>query len=203
MHGRIAIIGWGSLIWDPEILGPWITGDWRMGGGPALPLEFSRISPKRLMGLAVCIDEDVGAPCTTHAIASVRGDVDLARADLAARERAPLDLIGVVCARSGRATGAGAAHVAAWVAATGAAGAVWTGLRPNFRDHAGHDFDLAAAEAWLRCLTGASRDEAVRYLQSAPGATDTPLRRLLASREWWGAEAARVAALDASVGRGA
>lgn len=196
LRGRIAIIGWGSLIWDPENLSPHLAGTWLMGGGPALPLEFSRISAKRKMGLAVCIDTLAGTPCATHAIRSTRGDVETARADLAARERASLELIGMVCARTGRAAGTGAAHVAEWVARTGAAGAVWTALAPNFQDHAGRPFDLDAAEGWLLGLTGSSRDEAVRYLSSAPSATDTPLRRRLASRAWWRAEAARVAAED-------
>lgn len=196
MRNAVAIIGWGSLIWDPENLTPHIRGDWHMAGGPALPLEFSRISPKRKMGLALCIDEGCGALCATHAIRSVRNDVDAARADLAARERAPLDLIGMVCARSGRVAGVGGAHVAAWVDAAGAHGAVWTALPPNFTDHAADPFDLPSAERWLLGLTGASRDEAVRYIRNAPLATDTPLRRALAGRGWWRAEAARVAALD-------
>lgn len=202
MRNAVAIIGWGSLIWDPENLSPHIVGGWRMGGGPALPLEFSRISPKRKMGLALCIDEGVGAPCATHAIRSARGDVDAARVDLAARERAPLDLIGMVCARTGRRAGAGADHAAAWVAANGALGAVWTALPPNFTDHAAEPFDLAAAERWLLGLSGDSRDEAVRYIQNAPAATDTPLRRMLAGRDWWRAEAARVAASDGAPGPG-
>ncbi|MGG7565272.1 hypothetical protein ACQ5SO_03790 [Rhodovulum sp. DZ06] len=200
MEGRIAIIGWGSLIWDLDDLAPHVEGAWRMGGGPALPLEFSRISPKRLMGLAVCIDEGWGAPCPTHAIRSARRDVAAAREDLARRERAPLGLIGQVCLRTGLAEGPGAGVVADWARAVGAAGAVWTGLRPNFAEHAGRAFDHDAAEAWVLGLEGASRDEAVRYLENAPAQTDTPLRRRLASRDWWRAEAARVAALDARTG---
>lgn len=197
MRNAVAIIGWGSLIWDPENLAPHLRGDWIMGGGPTLPLEFSRISPKRKMGLALCIDDAVGTLCATHAIGSARDNVDAARADLAARERAPLDLIGMVCARSGRAVGVGADHAADWVAATGALGAVWTALPPNFTDHAAEPFDLAAAERWLLGLSGASRDEAVRYIHNAPATTDTALRRVLATRDWWQAEAARVAAPDA------
>ena len=197
MQGCIAIIGWGSLIWDPEILSPHIAPDWRMGAGPALPLEFSRISPKRKMGLAVCIDAEWGTPCATHVAVSLRQETAAARADLAARERAPLDLIGIVCTDTGAAEGPGAGAVAEWVARNGARGAVWTGLRPNFHDHAGRPFDHDAAEAWLLGLGGASRDEAVRYIENAPAGADTPLRRRLGARDWWRAEAARVRALDA------
>ena len=95
MKDRVVIIGWGSLIWDLADLAPHVSGEWRMEAGPRLPLEFSRISPKRKMGLAVCIDPEAGAPCATHAILSTRRDVMAAAADLARRERAPPDLIGI------------------------------------------------------------------------------------------------------------
>jgi hypothetical protein len=44
----------------------------------------------------------------------------------------------------------------------------------------------------LRCLTGDSLDEAVRYIENAPAATDTPLRRALSADDWWRAEARRL-----------
>ncbi len=193
LRDEILVIGYGSLIWDLEILAPHVSGPWRMNAGPGLPLEFSRISPKRLMGLVVCIDPDRGAPCPSHVVASARTDVAAARADLAARERAPLDRIGA-WGRDGLRHGRIAGLVGEWAEAAGAAGAVWTELHPNFAETAGRAFDLAAAEDWLLSLTGPSRDEAVRYIENAPAATDTPLRRHLAARPWWREEAARVAA---------
>ncbi len=200
MRGRIAIVGYGSLIWDLEILAPRVEGPWRMGAGPALPLEFSRVSPKRRMGLVVCVDPDLGAPCPSHAIASRRSDVGTAREDLAARERAPLERIGMVCLATGRRAGRIAERVAAWAGAQGLAGAVWTELDPNFEAHAGRPFGFEAGEAWLLALAGEDRDEAVRYIANAPAATDTPFRRRLAAQGWWRAEVARVAALDAAAG---
>ena len=197
MKGGVWILGWGSLIWDLDDLAPKVSGPWRMAAGPAVPLEFSRVSPKRKMGLAVCIDADHGAPCPTHAIASRRANPLDSREDLAARDRAPLDRIGVWCARTGQGEGRSAARVAAWCEATGAAGAVWTDLTSNYLEHHGERFSLDHAEAYLSGLRGESRDEAVRYIQNAPRGTDTPLRRRLASRAWWRREAARVARLDA------
>lgn len=192
MRDRIAIIGWGSLLWDLENLTPHVEGDWRLTEGPALPLEFSRISPKRKLGLVVCIDPEHGVPCATHAILSVRADLDAARQDLARRERAPLPLIGLWCARTGRAEGRGAPFVADWAAAQGLAGAVWTDLEPNFAAHRGEPFALDRAVDYLAGLTGESLEEAVRYIVNAPRWTDTPLRRRLAALDWWRAEAARL-----------
>ena len=79
----IAVLGYGSLIWDLEILEPHVQGPWAMGGGPALPMEFSRISPKRKMGLVACLDPEHGVACPTHAIASRRDAVEAAAQDLA------------------------------------------------------------------------------------------------------------------------
>ena len=59
---RYAIIGWGSLIWDLESLEPHVRGDWSMGAGPRLPMEFTRVSPKRKRALVVCLDAERTAP---------------------------------------------------------------------------------------------------------------------------------------------
>ncbi|MEO1001415.1 MAG: hypothetical protein AAFW69_12565 [Pseudomonadota bacterium] len=182
----IAILGWGSLIWDLEILEPHVAGGWAMGAGPALPLEFSRVSPKRKRALAVCIDGAAGAACPTNVIASARGGLSEAAADLAARERAPGEMIGAV-GRDGVRQGRSeiAEIVGAWCAAMGWAGAVWTDLRPNFATETGVSFTVEAGRSYLQTLTGESLAEAHRYIESAPAATDTPLRRHLAACDWW------------------
>lgn len=196
LRGRIAVIGWGSLIWDLDDLAPKVEGPWRMGGGPVLPMEFSRVSPKRLQALAVCLDPKYGDPCQTNAIVSFRSDIQEAAEDLRARERAQrIDQIGLVHPATG------ALHtripelgpiLTEWCEATGAAGAVWTDLDDNFEKITGTPFTTANATAYLNGLTGASREEAVRYITLAPAATDTPLRRALKAQSWWQDEAAAV-----------
>lgn len=57
---NITILGWGSLIWDQRDLP--ISGDWQLGG-PALPIEFSRIS--RDGRLTLVIDECNGVAVST------------------------------------------------------------------------------------------------------------------------------------------
>ncbi len=189
LSGRIAVIGWGSLIWDLDDLAPKVSGDWAMGGGPRLPLEFSRISPKRLMSLVVVIDPDHGADCPTHAIASIRDDIHAAAEDLRARERArDIAQIGAICAATGFARASHpqiAARVSAWCAAAGVRGAVWTDLPRNFEAETGQAFSVEAGLDYLRALTGPAAAEARRYIDSAPAATDTPLRRSLRDAPWW------------------
>lgn len=192
---RYAIIGWGSLIWDLENLAPHVRGDWAMRAGPALPMEFTRVSPKRNMALAVCLDAVHGVGCVTNAIASVRGEIGSAVTDLARRERAPEHLIGDVCLASGHANGTSpeiVTRVRNWCQTEGWSGAVWTDLPSNFTEHLGEIFTVPLAISYLRRLTGDSLDEAVAYIEQAPAATDTPLRRALATEDWWLAEIRRL-----------
>lgn len=166
-----------------------------MGAGPLVPLEFSRISPKRLQALAVCIDRTSGSPCPTNVIRSVRSDISEAVADLAARERAAVDLIGWTDTMSGtlraRDQHVGEA-VTNWCRDTGWKGAVWTDLDTNFGEIEGGAFSVARAIAYLRTLSGPSRDEAVTYITRAPESTCTSLRQALEAETWWLAERARL-----------
>ena len=198
MNSGYAILGWGSLIWDLDNLAPHVEGEWRMADGPHLPMEFTRISPKRKLGLAVCIDPNHGVPCPTHAIRSTKSSLPEVRADLAARERAPVEEIGAVCRITRQAHGRTEISevVLEWCVKSGLQGAVWTDLLSNYSERRGAVFSVSDAITYLRTLDGESLDEAVRYIENAPAWTDTPLRRALSRDPWWRAEAARVAALD-------
>lgn len=187
MKGRYAIIGWGSLIWDLEILAPHVDLPWQMSAGPCLPMEFSRVSAKRKMGLAVCLDAEFGDACPTHVVPSVRNTLADTIADLAARERAPVARIGGVCLALGQEQGRAqyARIVADWCRANGWQGAVWTDLESNYRALREEAFSIPVAMAYLKTLEGEQQEEAVRYICNAPVATDTPLRRALSREAWW------------------
>ncbi|MEM9371603.1 MAG: hypothetical protein AAGA26_10645 [Pseudomonadota bacterium] len=191
----IAIIGWGSLIWDLEILAPKTRGDWQMCAGPQLKMEFTRVSPKRKMGLAVCLDDQAGALCQTHYVESIRSDISDALRDLALRERTDPQNIGAICLDTGFNRSddpAISSEVVRWCAANGIRGAVWTDIGPNFSDRLGIPFTVERGVTYLRSLSGESLDEAVRYIENAPVSTDTPLRRALSSDAWWIGEAVRL-----------
>ncbi|MEL7277281.1 MAG: hypothetical protein AAGK98_12485 [Pseudomonadota bacterium] len=182
----IAIIGWGSLIWDLDDLAPKVAGPWQMSAGPEFPLEFSRISDKRKQALAVCIDPEHGAPCPTHCIASIRGTVREAMEDLAARERAPLARIGFVTAAGAASRLPAAVRIARdWLADSRFDAAVWTDLEPVFEARTGVPFSVPEAKRYLRSLEGESLAEAHRYISEAPEGTRTPLRTALERDLWW------------------
>lgn len=195
MKGRYAIIGWGSLIWDLEILTPHVTLPWEMEAGPILPMEFSRISAKRKMGLAVCLDAEAGDPCPTHVIASRRETLDETVQDLAERERAPIERIGGVCLRSGARQGRVhfSTMIELWCREHNWQGAVWTDLDSNFQVMRNTPFSVQTGVEYLKTLKGERLEEAVRYIMNAPKPTNTRLRRALMADTWW---------RDAAVGYG-
>ena len=87
----IAIIAWGSLVWNPGAL-PY-KGDWQPGG-PEVSLEFSRVS--RDCRLTLVIDGENGAPVSTRFAWSKRRKLQDAIADLRDREGTIWDRIGFV-----------------------------------------------------------------------------------------------------------
>ena len=189
MKQSYVILGYGSLIWDLDDLAPHVELPWFMHQGPALPMEFSRISPKRKMGLAVVLDPDHGDLCDTHAVRSTKQDIHVAADDLKRRERATdIRFIGAVCLRTGFARShypTITKRVASWCEQNQVHGAVWTDLPRNFDTHTGEPFTLEAGKTYLQSLTGAGLREAVRNIDNAPEATNTPLRRMLKADAWW------------------
>lgn len=184
---KIAVIGYGSLIWDLDDLEPKVNGPWQRGTGPAMPVEFARVSPKRKQALVLVIHQDVPAPSATSYIMSNKNSLEQAVEDLAARERANLDHIGYATS-SGKmfSRNRGVAETAGqWLEDTGLDAAVWTDLDGNFDDHTGGTFSHEAGVAYLRTLTGQSLFEAWQYITYAPSETNTPFRRHLSADSWW------------------
>lgn len=185
---KIAVIGFGSLLWDLDDLAPKVSGEWKMYEGPILPLEFSLVSRKRHYALALVIDYGDGAPCPTCVIDSVRSEIGAAIVDLANRERMEPTNIGFV----DRNTGESHSHreetrntLWNWIENSNYDGAVWTDGERNFEALTGRAFSLKTAQDHLRSLQGISLEEARRYIRNAPARVETPLRRALEGAPWW------------------
>lgn len=185
---KIAVIGFGSLLWDLDDLAPKVSGEWKMYDGPILPLEFSLVSRKRHYALALVIDYGDGAPCPTCVIDSVRSKIGAAIVDLANRERMDPTNIGFV----DRNTGESHSHreetrntLWNWIEDSNYDGAVWTDGERNFEALTGRAFSLQTAQDHLRSLQGMSLEEARRYIRNAPARVETPLRRALENSPWW------------------
>lgn len=193
----IAILGWGSLLWDdrPEFATfkeqhhyPW------QPNGPTLRLEFSRVSERRGKALTLVIEaEPHGADCVVAYSLSRRTELEDAVCDLRSREGTTLANIGFCCSdpkkpvrtRDGRVLDI----VRQWLVVRGHAAAVWTDLRSNFekesKSNAG--FSVPNAVAHVQALSPAGQAKAAEYVWRAPNLVQTPLRTALQAEAWFAA----------------
>jgi hypothetical protein len=185
----IAILGWGSLINEPRGLP--IAGEWQKDG-PMLWIEFSRISKcgVRAGCLTLVIDERSDEEIQALYVVSARTDLSQAIADLQTREGMSPDDIGFCEVASGRfAPSALNRHpkscerIHAWALKKRFDSVIWTALPRRFQDAIGVPFSPAAALKYLNSLSAPTKENALRYIHSAPEQTMTPFRRLLLESE--------------------
>ena len=178
MPDRIAVLGWGSLLWDkrPEF-DRW-HGSWQHDG-PVLKIEFSRISISRSGALTRVLDSRDGADIQVAHCLSLRSRLAQAVEDLRKREGTTTSNIGYV-----RRNGEGKSRdsrtrsiIAAWAKERDFDAVVWTDLQSNFPEKTGKPFSIDAAMAYFRGLPKQGRDAASDYINKAPDFVDTPLRR--------------------------
>lgn len=177
---RIAVLAWGSLKWDRRQLV--VRGEWH-DDGPALPLEFSRRSSDGRLTLV--IDEADGEACRSGWWESGLTNIDAAIVNLADREGS--GSIGSIDLESSPDQGPKRQVVDSireWLREVGLDAVVWTDLKPNFREKVGHQFSVEAAMSYLQQVEGQTRRLAWEYLERAPVAVQTPLRRRLIGEGW-------------------
>jgi hypothetical protein len=171
---RIAILGWGSLVWDKRDLS--IRGRFKTGG-PRLPLEFSRKSSDGR--LTLIIDESHGMPSvpTRYAISRFHHLED-AICDLQHREGAQSKDIGLMSTGGGEQrppqSKVAEKAIADWLKRNQETidVVIWTNLGPNKN----FSFSCEVAERYLKSLRGVCREKAIEYLVRAPKEVKTPLR---------------------------
>ncbi|NDD91347.1 hypothetical protein EBZ37_04610 [bacterium] len=175
---KIAILGWGSLIWDQRDL--LTQGVWQKGG-PVLPIEFSRISSDGRLTLV--IDEKNGVPVQTRFAQSGSETLNQAIEDLRKREGTSKSMIGVVSRTIVNAK-AGSDSIKAWDVEHKWDGVIWTGLPSNFEDIKNVPFTIENGLTYLRSLAGEKKAKAREYIDRAPEEVVTPLRRALEKKGW-------------------
>ena len=178
----IAILGWGSLLWDsaPDFQAQ--IGGWSMDG-PELPLEFSRVSKSRSGALTLVIDTANGQMCKSAFALSRRTSVEEAVSDLQSREGTTSANIGYYIAqdKSYRTTNPSVlVDIDAWLSLASISAVVWTDLRPNFLKQVQTEFSVQAALAYLLALPPEGKARSREYLSRAPNFVNTPLRTAIA-----------------------
>jgi hypothetical protein len=178
---KIAVIAWGSLIWDRRNLE--VTGDF-VANGTKLSLEFSRTS--RDGRLTLVIDEERGGLCPTFSVQSAFDDLNKAIDNLRLREGMPTTKgLGFVDLLTGRVSAAALQRnpraletIKAWAAALGYDGSIWTALASNFRESekAGQPFSVEAGTRYLQTRDELTLTNALNYIRRAPAEVQTPFR---------------------------
>lgn len=182
MSERIAILGWGSLLWDgrPDF-DNW-HGPWQFDG-PILKIEFSRISSSRLGALTLVLDPMNGSDNQVAYCQSLRSDLSEAVEDLRIREGTSLASIGYIH-RDGRTRsrddGSGSI-INAWAVTRAFDAVVWTNLQSNFTQKTGKPFSISAAAEHIRSISEDGRRATLEYVAKAPDFIDTPFRRYCAT----------------------
>lgn len=181
---RIAILGWGSLLWDG---GPDFDErheQWQYDG-PGLKIEFSRVSPSRQGALTLVRDEDNGPLTTVAWCLSTRRSVEGALCDLRCREGT--NAKGVGCVRVSKQPDPPAPQdsIADWAREKNLDAVIWTALTSNFEKKTKTAFSVKAAIAYVKTLDACGRAKAAEYVRRAPGFVQTPLRAALLQEPWF------------------
>jgi len=181
---KIAILGWGSLLWEggPEF-DRWHT-DWMLDG-PTLKLEFSRISDTRLGALTLVIDDENGTSSNVAWCLSKRTNLPDALCDLRAREGTALDKIRQLVLSPEATAPPQPELIAAWARARKLDAVVWTALESNFKKRRKHAFSVTAATAYLQSLPADAKAKAAEYVWRAPDFVKTPLRTAMQVPPWF------------------
>jgi hypothetical protein len=180
---RIAVLAWGSLVWDPRELK---TAAAFAPNGPLLPIEFSRISADGRLTLV--IDNAVGDLCRTYSAASAFTSLDAAIENLRERETRHAEDIGFFEPSSGRQSDLAferhpqaVATIGAWTESNDYDAAIWTALASNFDEwnKGGEPFSVTAAIRYLETLQEkdpAAFARALDYIRKAPPEVETTVR---------------------------
>lgn len=185
MATRIAVVGWGSLLWEPShdfnsILS---LRDWDPLG-PNLMLEFSRISARRAGALTLVVDRVNGAECGTFFNVASLQTIGEVRHALAKREGCRLNDIGYIDNLGGNEQSRDvevATLIREWSLQRRMDAVVWTDLPSNFEQKCGGvpigtAFSVESALSHLKSLPEIGRQNAHEYLSRSPERIETPLK---------------------------
>ncbi len=176
---KIAVIGWGSLVWDPKRLD--MDPVWRKDG-PDLPVEFLRVSGGNRLTLV--ISEGFPTQMTLWTL-SRKTTLKDAAANLRSREGTIDRNIGRWCDAQAP-VGHIETVIAKWAAGHHINDVVWTALGPS--KPSGED-GLASSEEiidYLKQLVATGTASAAReYVEKAPAQIETPLRIRIRKELGW------------------
>jgi len=187
MPTHIAILGWGSLLWDERPEFDEHRSPWELDG-PDLKLEFSRVSESRSGALTLVVDPVNGSICRVANARSKRRNPKDAICDLRSREGTTRSNMGIYFADGSSNQSKDPATldtIKAWATSKDIDVVLWTDLPSNFAKDRGCSFSVENAVAYLRNLEVRARSRAAEYVWRAPSFVSTPLRTALQAEPWF------------------
>jgi cation transport regulator ChaC len=184
---RIAILAWGSLLWEDNPQFHKHHHGWRKGG-PVLKIEFSQIASPAEDGLALVIDGKHGAECRVAYTHSRRAHVEDAICDLQSREETTRSNIGYILFERNECQGRDSdavEKVRAWALRRRLRAVIWTDTPSNFEQSQQRPFSVSAALTYIRSQSPRTKSKIAEYVWRSPEFVDTPLRRALQKSPWF------------------
>jgi len=177
---KIACLGWGSLVWNPDTLP--VAEPWR-SDGPSIPIEFARQSDNGRITLVVT---DAAPPCQVLWAQLGVQTLDEAQRALSAREGPGINLKRVAFwSKSNQSARPESVTVGQWAAEHELDGVVWTSLSPRFNGTSGDVPSADEVVAYLGTLDGFRKADAEEYIRRAPLQIRTPYRDAIEQALGW------------------
>lgn len=183
---KIAILGWGSLIWQPKTLAFDKEKEWKYNG-PMLPIEFTRISNDGRLTLV--IDNDAQKIQTFYAV-SLYKELDEAVLDLAIREGGTRKSIGYYNQKTDKFKPESfnddlKQNIRVWTKSKSFDAVIWTNLGRKFKDKIGLDYNSDNVIKYLKTLPENIKIIAEEYIRKAPKQIQTPIRKEIEEKLGW------------------
>lgn len=181
---KIAILGWGSLIWQPKELKYKKGFGWNKNG-PFLPIEFSRISNNGRLTLV--IDKNAAKVQTLYAISAYQ-NLDKVILDLVKREETSKERIGWYNKTEDNFFSEDFEfkdNIKEWISHTDYDAVVWTNLGKRFKDKIKKEHNLENVIEYLEQLTGNTKVIAEEYIRKAPQQIKTAVRKEIEEKLVW------------------
>ncbi|MDO8939712.1 MAG: hypothetical protein Q7U98_11180 [Methylicorpusculum sp.] len=186
---NIAILGWGSLLWDNRPEFDEQHEEW-LFDGPSLKIEFSRVSKTRNGALTLVLDAKNGKECQVAYALSKRKNPDDAICDVRSREGTTLKNVGFHFAEISRNQARDEEVLKAvqnWASKKKIDVVIWTDLESNFdeKSECKRPFSIETALCHIQVLDSQGKAKAAEYVWRTPAFVATPLREALQSQPWF------------------
>lgn len=177
---KIAILGWGSLIWQPKELNYNKEFDWK-DNGPSLPIEFARISNNGRLTLVITKD---GTELQTLYTLSNYKNIEEAVLDLAEREGSDRKSIGSYEKEKKEFSDVNFPFkdkIIEWINTTDFKAVIWTNHEENWQTKTNYKDRIE----YLKSLKGETSTLAEEYIRKTPEQIRTEYRLKIEEQLNW------------------